>query len=138
MQKLTPSKAHISDSEQQRVDAQNRLTLYLQALDLPPADVRRLSAQALDMAQASSQKPLLSAAMESLQLLLDQQELPQPPMSRPPRRQSMVPEPLERSLPGLLMRRTPSSPGAGSLLLQPALLVAATLAAALFSYYQIG
>jgi hypothetical protein len=101
MHKLIPADMRPSAGQQQRSDALARLTLYLQALDLPPSEIQRLSAQALEMAAASAPTPLLPAAMEALQILLDEVALPQPPAVRPIRRRSMVPEPLERSLIGM-------------------------------------
>lgn len=101
MHKLTPSAMPSNANEQQYSEALCRLTLYLQALGLPPADIQPLCIQALDTARATMLQPLLPAAMEALQILLAERELPQPPTPRPIRRQSMVPEPLERSLLGI-------------------------------------
>jgi|SRR5690625_1189751 len=79
--------------------ARERLMRYLEALALPPAKAQRLCAQALAIARAEPQQALLPAALLALQTLLEEAELPEQPGARPIRRQSMVPEPLERGLP---------------------------------------
>ena len=67
--------------------AKRRLLQYLQALGCPPAERERLAELALAKA----------AGTTAPQKLLPAEVLPRP---LPPRRQSMVPEPLKRGLQG--------------------------------------
>lgn len=101
MHKPILSETRPDASEQRRSETLARLTLYLQALNLPPSEVQRLRTHALEIASANAPGPLLPAAMDALQALLAEEELPPPPAVRPIRRRSMVPEPLERSLIGM-------------------------------------
>src|SRR5690606_40155439 len=75
--------------------AKRRLLQYLQALGCPPAERERLAELAL--AKAAGTTAPLAAALTTLQKLLPAEVLPRP---LPPRRQSMVPEPLKRGLQG--------------------------------------
>ncbi len=88
--------------------ARARLSLYLEALELPEADAARLLELALARAREEHPAALLPAALSALQELLAQRlETPPPTMPRL-RRGPMVPAPLDRSLLRFLLEDLPA------------------------------
>lgn len=126
------------------IQARARLTLYLEALELPETDASRLLELALTRARAQDPAAPLASAMSALQELLTQHLETPPPAMRPLRRGPMVPAPLDRSLLRFLLDDLPAWLTTSSLNLLsglrrwPRLLSAMAALALVVGYQQIG